>query len=120
MRSKFVVLFFVLLIYVSGKIPFAEVEAALNSLNNDIQFSLLHLEVVSRDLTRLETKKIKALAILVQAELKGKDKRFESKIVPFMDEAERTLKHLEDLFKETCGLFLDMCLYFGYPEAKVY
>lgn len=70
-------------------------------------------------LTGIEVKVAKEKSLLVQAELKGKDKRFENIIVPFMEEAQRTLKHLEDLYQETCSLFLDLCIYFGWPEAKV-
>jgi len=83
----------------AAKVSFAEVESGINSLAT-------------------ETKTIKAMALIVLAELKGKDKRFEGVIVPFMEEAERTLKHLDELLKETGGLFLNVCLYFGWPEAK--
>lgn len=66
-----------------------------------------------------ETKATKTMAQTVQDELKGKDQKFESVIVPFLAESERTLKHLEDLFKETCSLFMEVLLWFGWPEAKV-
>ena len=45
-----------------------------------------------------ETKTIKAMSLTVQADLKGKDKRFENVIIPFMAEAESTLKLLADLY----------------------
>jgi hypothetical protein len=83
----------------AGKVSFAEVESGINTLTQ-------------------ETKQVKAMVLTVQAALKGKDKRFEATIVPFMEEAERTLKHLDELYKETCGLFLSMCMWFGWPEAK--
>jgi hypothetical protein len=66
-----------------------------------------------------ETKEARAKSVIVKAELKGKDKRFETVVLPFMDEAERTIKHLEEHFKETCEIFLGMCIWFGWPEAKV-
>jgi len=83
----------------AGKVPLSEVEAGLNALTT-------------------ETKATKAMCLVVQSELQGKDPKFESVIVPFLDEAERTLKHLDVLFKETCGLFMDILLYFGWSQEK--
>jgi len=39
-------------------------------------------------------------------------------MLPFMNEAERTFKHLETLHKETCTLFMDILLWCGWTEAK--
>eukprot|EP00026_Physarum_polycephalum_P002507 Phypoly_transcript_02514.p1 GENE.Phypoly_transcript_02514~~Phypoly_transcript_02514.p1 ORF type:complete len:872 (+),score=260.78 Phypoly_transcript_02514:121-2736(+) len=83
----------------AAKVSFAEVESNINALT-------------------AEMKEVKAKATIVKADLKGKDSRFEKVIDPFLDEADRTLKHLDELNKETCGLFLSVCIYFGWPEAK--
>ena len=59
---------------------------------------------------------------MVQAivdDLKGKDQIFSDTMLPFMEETERTFKHLETLHKETCTLFMDVLLWCGWPEAKV-
>jgi len=83
----------------AGKIPFSEVEGALNQLGADIRGN----RTVCQGLVE---------------ELKGKDKVFADTMLPFMDEAERTYKHLETLHKETCTLFMDILLWCGWTEAK--
>jgi len=83
----------------AGKIPFSEVEGALNQLGADIRGTRVICQAVAD-------------------ELKGKDKIFASTMLPFMDEAERTFTHLETLHKEACTLFMDVLLWCGWTEAK--
>jgi len=83
----------------AGRVPFAEAEGGLNQLKGDV-------------------KTTQALGIAVANELKGIDTQFTETVTPFLEESERTMKHLETLFTETCGVFLDMLMYFGWPEVK--
>eukprot|EP01113_Clastostelium_recurvatum_P019216 TRINITY_DN2268_c0_g1_i1.p1 TRINITY_DN2268_c0_g1~~TRINITY_DN2268_c0_g1_i1.p1 ORF type:complete len:852 (+),score=288.21 TRINITY_DN2268_c0_g1_i1:515-3070(+) len=83
----------------ASKIPLPEVEGDLNKLNQAI-------------------KEARAMATAVLADPSAASGSFAKVVPPFLDDAERTFKHLEILSKETGTLLLDTLVFFGYTEAK--
>eukprot|EP01111_Echinosteliopsis_oligospora_P019837 TRINITY_DN9804_c0_g1_i1.p1 TRINITY_DN9804_c0_g1~~TRINITY_DN9804_c0_g1_i1.p1 ORF type:complete len:436 (+),score=123.36 TRINITY_DN9804_c0_g1_i1:768-2075(+) len=66
-----------------------------------------------------EVKAMKATANIMADSLKRQDEEIsiKNKVLIFMDEAEKTVKHLSVLFKETTALFLDALMWYGWPES---